>query len=463
MSHPLCALSIVIALLSPFSRVGGEETICRYRAGAQARAERPLGIDLEGKYHYAPDRQVDVLDIKIDVTPDFQKRTIAVTAALKVTPISKPVELLRLDAIDLDVHAVRCDGAKIADFVSTRKDLRIAFTEPVAPGTVITLHINYSAQPNAGLYFRTPAMGYPAGDTHLWTQGEAHEARHWLPCFDYPNERSSTEVICHVPKGMTVLSNGRRMGEEVDDNGLKVVRWREEKPHVSYLICLVAGYLEKLEKRHRDIPLAFYTQPTLSNYAKNSFRDTPDIMAFYEEEIGVKFPWVKYSQVTIHDFTAGGMENTTLTTLTDQTIFSTATENIRTTRSLDAHEMAHQWFGDYVTCKDWSHVWLNEGFATYYAHLYAGHKFGRDAMLYGLYRDATGRILTHKDDKRPIVYRGYNNAMEQFGYRSYPKGSWVLHMLRSQLGPQHYRKCIKAYLEKYALSSVVSDDLRHVI
>lgn len=463
MSHPLCALSIAIVLFSSFSQTDAEDIICRYAADAQAHQVLPRGVDLEGRYHYAPDRQVDVLHIKLDVTPDFQKRTIAVAVAITATPISKAVEFLRLDAIDLKVSDVRSAGAKVADFVATRKDLRIAFAEPVAPGTVFTVHIDYSTQPNAGLYFRTPEMGYPATDTHLWTQGEAHEARHWIPCFDYPNERSSTEVICHVPKGMTVLSNGRRMGEDVDGNGLKAVRWLQEKPHVSYLICLVAGYLEKLEKRHRDIPLGFYTQPTLIENAKNSFRDTADIMAFYEEEIGVEFPWVKYDQVTIHDFTAGGMENTTLTTLTDNTIFSADTENIRTTRRLDAHEMAHQWFGDYVTCKDWSHVWLNEGFATYYTHLYEGHKFGRDAMLYGLYRDATHRILTHKDDKRPIVYRGYKNAMEQFGYRSYPKGSWVLHMLRSQLGPKLYRKCIKAYLEKHALTSVVSDDLRQVI
>ena len=185
-------------------------------------------------------------------------------------------------------------------------------------------------------------------------------------------------------------------------------------------------------------------------------------MAFYEEEIGINYPWNKYDQVTIRDFTAGGMENTTLTTLYHGTIFSEATENIRTTRRLDAHELAHQWFGDYVTCKDWSHLWLNEGFATYYTHLYEGHKFGRDAMLYGLYRDATG-VLRQDKDKKPIVYRGYENAMDQFDYRAYPKGSWVLHMLRSQLGEDLYRAAIKKYLETQALTSVVSDDLRQAI
>jgi aminopeptidase N len=458
----VCRLSFLFVLLNlAYLTTSAEELVCRYCAEGSSH-ETALGVDLEGTHHYAPDRQVDVKHIKLDVTPDFLKRTVIGTTSITATPIAKAVEILRLDATDLMVKAVHCDEAEIADFVSTRTQLQIAFSKPVTVGSEFTLHIEYSAQPTAGLYFRTPEMGYPSTDTHLWTQGETHEARHWFPCFDYPNERSSTEVICHVPQGMTVLSNGRRMSQKVDSNGLHTVHWLHEKTHPNYLICLVAGSLEKLEKQHGEIPLGFYTQPSLFKHAENSFRDTPSIMKFYDEEIGLPFPWPKYDQVTIHDFTAGGMENTTLTTLFAGTIFAKETENIRSSRQLDAHEMAHQWFGDYVTCKDWSHLWLNEGFATFYTHLYEGHSQGKDAMLYGLYRDARG-ILSHKDDKKPIVYRGYRNASEQFDYRAYPKGSWVLHMLRSQLGPELYRKCIKAYLEKHALTSVVSDDLRQVI
>lgn len=456
-------LLLAALILSSFATnpLHAEEAICRYCAEGFSQF-LPPGTTLEGRYHYAPDRQVDVLHIKLDVVPDFKDRTVKGTASITAKVIAKPVEVLRLDAINLNVKEVRCDGANVEDFISTREDLQIAFADPVPPDTELTLHIDYSAQPIKGLYFRTPEMGYPKTDTHIWTQGEPHESRHWFPCFDYPNERSSTEIICHVPKDMTVLSNGERMGEEIDDEGLKVVRWVQKKPHVNYLMCLVAGHLEKLEKKHRDVALGFYTQPSLAKYAENSFEDTPDIMAFFEEEIGIPFPWVKYDQVTIRDFTAGGMENTTLTTLTHNTIFDKATENLRTTRQLDAHEMAHQWFGDYVTCKDWSHLWLNEGFATFYTHLYEGHKFGNDAKLYGLYRDAQG-ILRQKNDKKPIVYNEYKNPMEQFDYRSYPKGSWVLHMLRNQLGEELYRKCVKAYLTKHALTSVVSDDLRQVI
>ncbi len=455
-----CMVPILIAAVHfvAATSVEGEEQehICRFHDRGSA-----FGIELDGEgRRYAPDRAVDVLHIKLDVTPDFGKRTVSGTTTIRFKPISKPVSELTLDAVHLSVSDVRSE-AGIQDRTNTGKQLIISFERPIEVGEVSSLEIDHSAEPTRGLYFRTPEMGYPATDTHVWTQGETHEARFWFPCFDYPNERSTTEVICHVPPDMTVLSNGRRISQQInEESGLKRVHWKQEKPHVNYLICLVAGHFKELKKRHGDVELGFYTQPSLVEHAANSFRDTADIMAYFETEIGMPYPWHKYDQVTIRDFVAGGMENTTLTTLTHRTIFTDETENLRSTRRLDAHELAHQWFGDYVTCKDWSHLWLNEGFATYYAHLYEGHKFGEDAKEYGLYLDAKRRVLPRGDDKRPIVYNAYKNAGEQFDYRAYPKGSWVLHMLRCQLGPDLYRRCILDYLNRHALESVVTDDLR---
>ncbi len=463
--RPLVMMLAAFTALSttgPGVAVVASEIICRY-CEQEHHQLLPAGVELDGTYQYAPDRQVDVTHIKLDVTPSFGSKTVSGTASITATVLAKPLDVLRLDAVNLAIRDVRCPSQRVRSFAASASDLQVVFAEPIAPGTSFILEIDYSAEPAQGLYFRTADMGYPEGDTHLWTQGEAHEARHWFPCFDFPNERSSTEIICHVPAAMTVLSNGQLIGETAEPDGMKAVHWLQKQPHVSYLICLVAGHFAKLEKQHRDVPLGFYTQPSVAEHAANSFADTPAIMAFFEEEIGVSFPWPKYDQVTILDFSAGGMENTTLTTLTHNTIFSTATENLHTTRQLDAHEMAHQWFGDLVTCKDWSHLWLNEGFATYYTHLYEGQSQGRDAMLYGLYEDAHNRVLPRNDDKRPIVFNEYSNPMQQFDFRSYPKGGWVLHMLRSQLGDDLYRRCIKAYLEKHAFTSVVSDDLRQVI
>jgi aminopeptidase N len=411
---------------------------------------------------YAPDRKVDILHITIDVTPDFAARTVAGTTIIKFAPIAKPLTELRLDALDLTVSSIT-SKVKIAAYSVTDEAITITFEPPVEVGQETTVKIVYEAEPKQGLYFRTPEMGYREQDTHLFTQGETHEAPHWYPNYDYPNERSTSEVVCRVPADMTVLSNGRLVSEETDsESGLKVVRWLQDKPHVNYLIALVAGKLKKVESKYRDIPIAFYTPASQIEYAENSFRDTADMLEFYEKEIGVAYPWDKYYQVVVQDFVAGGMENTTLTILTDSTLFTNDTENIRSSQALVAHELVHQWFGDYVTCKDWSHLWLNEGFAVYYETLYDGHKNGADSMLYELYGSARG-ILSRRSGAKPIVYRSYEHADEQFDYRAYAKGGWVLHMLRMELGEKMFRECVKTYLQRHALSSVVTEDFRSVI
>ncbi len=411
---------------------------------------------------YAPDRKVDVLHIKLDVTPDFKNRTVAGTATIRFAPISRPLEQLKLDAIDLDVSSIT-STAKIEAYTVTDEAITITFDPVVQPGAETTVTIVYEAEPKRGLYFRTPEMGYPEEDTHIFTQGESHLAPNWYPNFDYPNERSSSEVICRVPAGMTVVSNGRLVSEDIDsESGLKVSHWLQEKPHVNYLVALVAGKLDKVESKYEDIPLAFYTPASLIEYARNSFEDTTDMMGYYEEEIGIPYPWDQYNQAVVRDFVAGGMENTTLTILTEHTLHSDKSGRIRSSQSLVAHELVHQWFGDYVTCKDWSHLWLNEGFATYYEDLYDGYKNGRDSMLAGLY--ATARyLLRERKEHKPIVYRQYGHAGEQFDYRAYGKGGWVLHMLRTALGPDVFRKCVKTYLERHALDYVVTEDFRSVI
>lgn len=411
-----------------------------------------------GGRKYAPDRLIDVKHLKLDFTPDFEARTIEGTAKITFSPIAKPLDEVRLDAIDLDVGEVTSTRELESHFVD-HEHLVFLFEEAIPAGEETTLTISYSAEPQEGLFFRTPAMGYKEGDTHLWTQGEPQKHRYWFPSYDYPNERFTTEVECSVPNGMVVLSNGKLLSKE-EEGDLTTFRWLQDKPHVNYLVSVVAGYFKFLEDEYRDIPLAFYTPPSDFEQAVNSFVDTKAILEFFEDEIGVPYPWDKYYNVCVQGYPYGGMENTSVTTLTTRTLFSTETENIFTTRHLDAHEVAHQWFGDLVTCKDWTHLWLNEGFATYYTELYEEHKLGRDFLLYNMYKKARG-ILENPDEK-PIAWRGYKLPWEQFDYRAYPKGAWVLHMLRSQLGADLYRKCVKTYLERHEGDVAVTEDLNSV-
>jgi aminopeptidase N len=419
--------------------------------------------------NYAPDRRVDIVHLSLDVTPDFQKRTIKGKVVFTFKPIALPLDELRLDAVDLKVSEVN-STATISGYQSTGKELVVSFAEPIKAGQENSLTISYSAQPVKGLYFRAPSNGYSAADMHMYTQGEMIEARHWFPCYDYPNAKFTSEVTCRVPEGMTVISNGRQVLSQKDPaDGLLAVRWLQDKPHVNYLITLVAGYFSRLEDKYKDIPLSFYTLPSDAGEAALAFAYTRPAMEFYEKEIGIDYPWDKYGQVVVRDYEEGGMENTSLTTLSDIILRRTETETVRsplleeyTAEKIIVHELAHQWFGDLITCKDWSHAWLNEGFATYYSLLYLGHRYGHEQMLNDLYEDLQA-IIQQKEEARPIVYRRYHTPWEQFDQRAYARASWVLHMLRSQLGDELFGRCARTFLERHRYGTVVSSDLNKIV
>ena len=450
----LAAFAVAVALSVHANEVQtAGELLCRH---AHFAAAPPA----PGVRTYAPERQVDILHLAIDVTPNFERRTVAGSVTLTFKPIIKPLTELSLDAVELTFERVEC--AEKLTHNATDREITFVFANAIPVGKETKLTIHYRAEPKKGLYFRTPEMGYPATDMHLFTQGETTEARHWFPCYDHPNDKFTSEVTCRVAPDLTVLSNGRLVSSTLDpQTGMLAVRWLQDKPHVNYLISLVAGHWKKLEDKHRDLPLEFWTTPSDFPHAASSFRSTRDIMAFFETEIGVPYPWAKYAQVCVHDYGWGGMENTSITTLNNRTLFTAETENIFNSDSLVAHELAHQWFGDLVTCADWSHVWLNEGFATYYDTLYDGFKNGRDSMNWQLYNSAKG-IVGQPNETRGIVSRKYGAPDELFGYLVYPKGAWILHMLRSQLGENLFRTCVKTYLERHQFGSVTTDDLRKV-
>lgn len=450
-------MAFALAAISLESISGNEAMVhtCRLCSGAFA----PAAVDSPAYRKYAPDRKVDILHLALDITPNFKTRTISGSSTLRFKPLGNALGEFRLDADELSIGAVRCSH-KGFTYQITEREIIFAFDPPIPVGQTSSVTVEYSAEPAKGLYFRTKEMGYSA--THLWTQGEPSESRHWFPCFDHPVEKFTSEVICHLPAGMVALSNGRQESKKTDSNGLTAFHWVQEKPHVNYLVTLVAGEFEKVQDLHRDIPLEFWTTPEELSKAPNSFRHTKHMMEFFERELGVPYPWAKYGQVTVQDYHFGGMENTSLTTLNYKTLFGSETENLFSSDSLVAHELAHQWFGDLVTCKDWSHLWLNEGFATFYDWLWQGALRGRNETLYALHQAAKG-ILSNTNETRGIVWRKFTEPNEMFNYLAYPKGAWVLNMLRQELGADLYRGCITAYLKKHQYGSVTSDDLRAAI
>jgi aminopeptidase N len=455
----LILVTAIIGLGRPFPVLAENSTgelRCAGYTAALAAADQP------GKRHYAVDLEGRILHMKIEVRPDFQDRSVQAKTTLRFKPVLKPLRELRLDAIEFDVRSVTASETLQA-WQATKDQVILTFAQEIPPEKETTVTIDYQVRPRQGLYFRTPEMGYRPGDTHLFSQGESEQGRNWYPCIDTPNSMFTSEVICYVPDGMNAFSNGRLVSSDLEQGtGLRRFHWSQEQPHANYLITLVAGYFKKLEDSYKGIPLAFITPPSGFAQASNSFRGTREMVEYFENEIGVPYPWEKYYQICVNDFVAGGMENTSATTLTDSTLFSEDTENINDSEGLVAHELAHQWFGDLVTCKDWANLWLNEGFATYYETLWQGHRHGRDAMLNELFHNL--RMITGVDGKpTPIVRRTYGDPDEMFGYLAYQKGGWVLHMLRCELGEELYRKCVRTFLERYRHQSVVTEDLRKII
>lgn len=453
-----CALAgAALALLAATSAAqgvgSGESRGASFATGARSEGEA-------GR-KYAPDRPVDLQHLRLDVTPNFDARTIRGQAMIRFSPISKATDRLTLDAVDLSIDSITGEPA-VRDLHVAERTLEITFERVIQPGESASVTIGYHAEPQQGLYFRTPKAGYPAGDEHLWTQGETHEASYWYPSFDYPNEKFTSEVICRVPEGMTARSNGRLVGQERGEDGLIAWHWMQEQPHPNYLVALVAGRLTGLSGEYRGIPLAFWTTPSQAAHAERAFSETPAMMAFFEQEIGVPYPWAKYEQAAVQDFLYGGMENTSLTVLTERVLLPPEVENAKEGTDLIAHELAHQWFGDYLTCKDWSHIWLNEGFATYYAGLFEGQRDGDEAMRYGLWGSAR-RLSGNPNDPTAMVKRDYVRAFDQFDELAYEKGGWVLRMLRTEVGDEAFRRGVKLYLERHALGSVVTEDLNRAM
>lgn len=452
-------LSLGLALaacLNSTGRAAEDLTICRHSAALLP----PPATDKPGR-KYMRDRLAQIQHLKLDVTPDFAKRTIRGASTLTFKPIAHPLPKLELDAVGLSIDGVTARGATLKEHQVTDEKLVLVFDPPLAPGAEASVTVDYHAQPERGLYFRTPEMGYKPGDTQVWSQGEPELHRYWYPGYDYPNQRFTSEVICHVPEGMNVVSNGSLVSRAADANGLVAWHWKQDKPHPNYLVALAAGYFHTIEDKLGELPLAVLVPPSEKDQAANAFRDTKKIIDFYQRETGVAFPWDKYHQVYCLDFLAGGMENTSCTFEAAGLLFRDDVEQLKSLHYLDAHETAHQWFGDLVTCRDWSHLWLNEGFASYYTVLYEEQKSGVDSMRHELWREA--QKVFESVDSKPIVWRDYADPQFQFDYRVYPKGAWVLHMIRTRLGPELFRKCIQAYLERHRFGNVSTDDLQDVI
>jgi len=407
-------------------------------------------------------RFFDVKHIKAALTIDTKKREVRGVVTHTVSPLHPFLTQIEIDCgPELKVTRVAA-GPKAAGCAFTVKDdkLKITLDRAYNQGEPVELAITYSGSPERGLYFVYPEPAYPEKTLSFWTQGEAEDTHHWLPCYDYPNERATSEMIITAEKPLFVLSNGTLI--ETSENGSsKTYRWRMDAPHSSYLISLAAADFAVYHDRLGNLPLDYYVAKHVDEAtARRLMGRTPRMVRFYAEVTGQPYPYTKYAQVCVPDFLAGGMENITATTLTDTALRDEIEVLEGDGDGLIAHELAHQWFGDLVTCKDWSHLWLNEGFASYFDPLFVEIDRGEDAFRLAMHGALEGYLSSDRGYRRPIVEARYTSSESMFDGVTYAKGACVLHALRGLLGNEVWWKGIRHYVAAHKFQVVETDDFR---
>ena len=422
--------------------------------------------------HYARDREYDVQHIRLDLTVDPEKKKLDGTAHLTLKPIAENVTRLEFDAVELEVKDVKLSDnnrnegpANKAKFENTGRKIIVYLDRALKNHDNVTVSIRYSGQPRRGLYFIGPDKYNPKRSYSAWTQGEDEENRYWYPSYDYPNDRTTSEVVVTVPDNYVAVSNGTLV-ETKDEKGrrMKMFHWKQDIPHVNYLLSLAIAEYSISKETADGVELQYYVPKGREEDGKRSFEKTGQMVRFFSEYFGVKYPYPKYAQVIASDFIFGGMENISATTLTENTLHDKRAHLDYSSEDLVAHELAHQWWGDLVTCRDWSHAWLNEGFATYSEALFKEHDMGRDEAVYYQMHDLELYLEEDKERyRRPIVSKTYLDPGELFDRHLYEKGALVLHALRHYLGDDSFQKGLKTYAEKYREKIVETNDFRRTL
>ena len=316
-----------------------------------------------------------------------------------------------------------------------------------------------------GLRFIKPTAENPNKPRQIWSQGETEFNRYWFPSYDTPNDFRTSELKATVQKPFTVISNGKLM--EVKDNGdnTRTFHWKMDTPYSNYLTSIVVGeYTEVKNGDYQDVPIVAYGYPSEAKEVAETTKRVPTMVKFFSEKTGVKYAYPKYAQTMVEDF-GGGMENISATTQIEEMIHDERELLDEDSDSLQSHELAHQWFGDFVTCRDWGQIWLNESFATYFQALWDEESKGKDFFLYNDVRSNQQAYLDtwNQGNRHPIVTKYYANKDAMFDSYAYPRGGAVLHMLRKHLGDDLFFKSINHYLVSNAHQPVSTEELRIAI
>ncbi|HEX8515241.1 MAG TPA: M1 family metallopeptidase [Bacteroidia bacterium] len=453
------------------------------------------------EYQASEKRVNDLLHTKLDVSFDWSKQYLYGKATITAKPYFYPTSTLTLDARGMEIKEVSLqkseqapagvkqpakgktnEPAPAANLTKTplkykyeNEELVIDLGREYKHTEEFTVFIEYVAKPNElkakggsaaitddkGLYFINPEGKEKNKPVQIWTQGETQSSSVWYPTIDRPNERQTQEIYMTVDKKYTTLSNGDLVFSTDNGDGTRTDCWKSELPFAPYLTMMAVGEFAVVkDNKWRGKEVNYYIEKEYEPHAKAIFGNTPEMLEFYSNKLGVEYPWSKYSQVVVRDYVSGAMENVSAT-LHGEFLNATERELLDSDHEdVIAHELFHQWFGDLVTCESWSNLPLNESFATYGEYLWIEHKYGRDAADVHSAESRAGYLAEAARKQVNLIRFQYDDKEDMFDGHSYNKGGQVLHMLRRYVGDDAFFTALKTYLETHKYSSVEIHDLR---
>ena len=412
-----------------------------------------------------PEKNFDVQHYTIHTSFDRANRTVFGDTIVSLKPLNDNFKTFALDAAGLKFETVTLESSqKSLIYRQNGNKVLITLDQPYKTGDLIAVRFKYSAQPKKGIYFVNALIedGKVSRAAQIWTQGEAEEAHHWFPSYDFPDDKATSEQFITVAKGETAIANGNLVERKENADGSAVFHYKMPIPHPTYLTSFVIGVYVKVSDNYKSIPLGFYVYSGSESIVPIAYGRTKDMFRVFEELTGVDYPFNKYDQTIVAKFQFGGMENITATTMADTEIFY-ARMNKGLVDDLVSHELAHSWFGNLVTCKNWSELWLNEGFATFMEAAFREKFYGRADYMRKIQEDAEEFFAADVvSRKRPPLFNAFADPETVFNEPAfiYEKGGVVIHILRETIGDEAFWRGINLYLNRHKFENVETVDLQ---
>lgn len=425
-------------------------------------------------YRAAPSKINDLVHTKLDVKFDYNKSWMYGKEWVTLHPHFYPTDSLNLDAKGMTINEISVikSGKKYPlKYVYDSLNLRISLDKTYKANENYTIYIDYISRPNElpnasvgvpkGLYFINPKGEDKNKSIQIWTQGTTEFNSVWFPTIDKPNQKTTQEISITVPAKYVTMSNGILVNKKTNGGGTRTDTWKTDKPNAPYLFFMGVGDYAIVKDKYKNKEVSYYVEKENASMARKNFGLTPEMMMLFSKLTGVDYPWEKYVQIICKDHFFGSMENTSATVHPDN--IEQDARQLVDYNGYDqwiAHELFHQWFGDYVTCESWSNLTLNESFANYGSALWMEYKYGKDegdASIFGLLNTY---LSNPQNESIQLVHFYYANEGNVFDNVSYDKGACILHMLRNYVGDSAFFKSLHLYLTKHKYSNAEAQDLR---